>query len=68
MLFSRQHGDVYSIPAEGGEPRPLGIGPMHWLYVNSMHPDGKQFLLTDEDGGGQLWVLKNLFSEAKAKR
>ncbi|MBI4906039.1 MAG: PD40 domain-containing protein [Acidobacteria bacterium] len=66
VLFSRQRGDVYSLPAEGGEPQALGIGKMAWPYVTRMHPDGKQFLLTDEDGGRQLWVMKNLFGEMKA--
>jgi Tol biopolymer transport system component len=68
VLFSRATIDGYSIPAEGGEPQALGIGPMHYLYPNSAHPDGKQILWTDEDGGGQLWVLKNLFGGTKAAR
>jgi Tol biopolymer transport system component len=68
VLFSRATIDGYSISAEGGEPQALGIGPMHYLYPNSAHPDGKQILWTDEDGGGQLWVLKNLFGGAKLAR
>jgi hypothetical protein len=39
---------------------------MHYIYPNSAHPDGKLILWTD--GGGQLWVLKNLFGGTKPAR
>jgi len=62
-----RRADIYSIPAEGGEPQPLGIG-LHDLYFLSLHPDGKQIAFADEQFDNQLWVLKNLFGEAKASR
>lgn len=67
VLFTRQYDDVYSIRAAGGEPQPLGVGPMSFVYINSVHPDGKQFVMTDENGGRQLWVLKNLFGKTASK-
>jgi Tol biopolymer transport system component len=59
--------DIFTIPAEGGEAQPLGIG-LHVLYYLNIHPNGKQIVFTDEDWNNQLWVLKNLFSQAKPAR
>jgi Tol biopolymer transport system component len=59
--------EIYSVPAEGGEPQPLGI-KLHDLYFLSLHPDGKQLVFADEQWNNQLWVLKNLFPAAKASR
>jgi len=59
--------DIFTIPAEGGEPQPLGIG-LHVPYYLNIHPDGKQIAFVDEQWNNQLWVLKNLFSQAKPAR
>ena len=67
VFFKLQGGDIYSIPAEGGSPQPLGIG-LHSPYFLSLNPDGTQFVFTDEQWNNQLWVLKNLFGEASAAR
>jgi len=67
VFFKLQGGDIYSIPAEGGSPQPLGIGP-HSPYFLSLDPDGTQLVFADEQWNNQLWVLKNVFSDAKAAR
>lgn len=59
--------EIFTIPAEGGEPQPLGIG-LHVLYYLNIHPDGKQIAFVDEQWNNQLWVLKNLFGQAKPAR
>jgi Tol biopolymer transport system component len=75
VLFARALGtavdggsEIYAIPAEGGEPRPFGLGPMHHIKSPAVHPDGKQIAFVDEAVNQQLWVLRNLFGETKAKR
>ena len=49
FLLGYGKGEVLSIPAEGGEPQPLGID-MHDLYFLNLHPDGRQIIFAD--GGG----------------
>ena len=75
VLFVRElgtaaHGEneLYAIPAEGGEPRPFGLGPMHDIQSPAVSPDGKRIAFVDEAVDQQLWVLKNLFADAKASR
>jgi Tol biopolymer transport system component len=71
LLFSWGLSDdsreIFTIPAEGGEPQPLGIG-LHVPYYLNIHPDGKQIIFADEQWNNQLWVLKNLFGQAKPAR
>jgi Tol biopolymer transport system component len=59
--------DIWSIPADGGRPEPLSI-KLHDLYFLNLHPDGNQIVFADEQWNKHLWVLKNLFSEAKTSR
>jgi Tol biopolymer transport system component len=70
VFFTRRTArgpDIMSVSAEGGEPQELGIG-LHAQCFLDTHPDGKQILFVDEQWSNQLWVLKNLFGNAKASR
>jgi Tol biopolymer transport system component len=53
--------EAFTVSAEGGDARPLGIG-LHDLYFLDLSPDGKQLLFADEQWNNQLWVLKNVFN------
>jgi Tol biopolymer transport system component len=59
--------EMFVLPAEGGEPDPLGIG-LHDLYFLNLHPDGKEIVFADEQWNNQLWVLANLFGRHEARR
>ena len=56
--------EAFTVPVDGGEPRPLGIG-LHDLYFLDRSPDGKQLMFADEQWNNQLWVLKNSPRQAK---
>jgi Tol biopolymer transport system component len=62
-----QDCDIWSVPAEGGEPVPLKIGP-HAIMFFHLHPDGKRLVFYDEFSKGDLWSLKNVLGSAKASR
>ncbi len=58
-------GDIYSIPATGGEAKLLHGG--HAFEVQPrFSPDGKKILFTSDAGGGDnIWVMNRDGSEAK---
>lgn len=59
-------GDIYTMPASGGEATPL-MTDIAWQMQPRFSPDGKYIAFTsDEDGGDNLWVMKADGSEAKA--
>jgi Tol biopolymer transport system component len=60
-------GDICIVPAEGGEAQPMGVG-LHEKYFLGVHPDGNQIVFADEQWNNRLWVLKNLFADAKSNR
>ena len=64
VVFNWDGGDVYRFPAEGGEPKALGFG-LHQKSGLDLNPDGSQMVFTDEQWSNHLWVLKNLFPDAK---
>jgi imidazolonepropionase-like amidohydrolase/Tol biopolymer transport system component len=59
-------GDIYTMPASGGEATPL-MTDIAWQMQPRFSPDGKYIAFTsDEDGGDNLWIMKADGSEAKA--
>ena len=56
---------LYVFPAEGGEPKSLGLGMGSAVGIR---PDGKQIVFHEGQWMNQIWVLKNLFPAAKASR
>jgi len=50
-------GDLYTMPAKGGELLPLTTG-MQWDYQARYSPDGKQIVfISDRAGGDNIWVM-----------
>jgi Tol biopolymer transport system component len=60
--------DIWSVPAEGGEPVPLGIDLRTTIWFFHLHPDGKRLVFYDESTKWGLWSLKNLPGVGKAPR
>jgi len=59
-------GDIYTMPASGGEATPL-MTDIAWQMQPRFSPDGKHIAFTsDEDGGDNLWIMKADGSDAKA--
>jgi Tol biopolymer transport system component len=59
-------GDIYVIPAEGGEAKSLTHG-MAWDEQPRWSPDGKRIVFTSDRGGGDnLWVMDRDGSHAHA--
>lgn len=59
-------GDIYTMPASGGEATPL-MTDIAWQMQPRFSPDGKYIAFTsDEDGGDNLWIMKADGSDAKA--
>ena len=59
-------GDIYTMPASGGEAKAL-MTDIAWQMQPRFSPDGKYIAFTsDEDGGDNLWIMKTDGSEAKA--
>ena len=59
-------GDIYTMPAQGGEATAL-MTDIAWQMQPRFSPDGKYIAFTsDEDGGDNLWIMKADGSDAKA--
>jgi imidazolonepropionase-like amidohydrolase/Tol biopolymer transport system component len=59
-------GDIYTMPASGGEAKAL-MTDIAWQMQPRFSPDGKYIAFTsDEEGGDNLWIMKVDGSESKA--
>jgi Tol biopolymer transport system component len=62
---SDEQCDIWSVPAEGGEPVPLQIG-LHRLWFFHIHPGGKRIVFYDEYyPPDEIWALRNLAKPGK---
>ena len=59
--------ELWSLPAEGGEPRKLGLG-MPGLLSVSMHPSGNRVALYTREQELEVWAIENFLPELQAKR
>jgi Tol biopolymer transport system component len=59
--------DIWSVPIEGGQPKPLGLG-LYWKYFFDISPDGKHLVFMDENFNNELWVMRNLFPAPKKSK
>jgi imidazolonepropionase-like amidohydrolase/Tol biopolymer transport system component len=59
-------GDLYTLPIDGGEAKPL-THSIAWEQQARFSPDGKQIaFLSDAGGGDNLWVMNADGSQARA--
>jgi imidazolonepropionase-like amidohydrolase/Tol biopolymer transport system component len=59
-------GDLYLLPIEGGEARPLTSG-LSWDMQPRFSPDGQSIAFTSDRGGGDnVWVMRRDGSDAHA--
>ena len=72
FVFVRQEGkltqvsrsELWSIPAEGGEPVRLGFSATGRLGRFSIHPDGKRIVFSLGEDVSEVWVMENFPSAA----
>lgn len=59
-------GDIYSMPINGGEAKPL-IKGIAWHMQPTFSPDGKHIAFTSDQGGGDnIWVMNSDGSNPRA--
>src|SRR5262245_51279659 len=59
-------GDLYTLPVEGGEAKPLTSG-FAWDYQAKYSPDGRQIVfISDREGSDNVWIMNADGSGAKA--
>jgi len=62
LLFTRRAdtGDeVWQLPVEGGTPERVGVTMMRITSL-SLHPDGRQLVISSGFGKSEIWVMQNL--------
>ncbi len=67
LLFASNldgRGQLWAIPADGGEPRPLDITMRQILYP-AVSPDGRRVAFTGAQSKAELWVIDNLLAETQ---
>jgi len=66
VLCSKE-GQVWRIPASGGETRKLAI-PVKGLRELRVHPDGKRVAMWVQEPGSEIWVLENFLPRMAGAR
>ena len=61
---ARQVKELWAIPSEGGEPHRVGVRARTIPSVD-VHPDGRRIALTLGEYTAKLWVIQNLFLDAR---
>ena len=57
-------GELYRIPAQGGEPEKLGLEMSGFIINLSAHPDGRHIAFSSsEQSIGEIWVMENFLPE-----
>ncbi len=57
-------GELYRIPAEGGEPEKLGLEINGFIINLSAHPNGRHIAFSSsEHPVAEIWVMENLLPE-----
>jgi Tol biopolymer transport system component len=67
VLCRNQEGQVWRIPASGGEARKLAI-PLKGLRELRVHPDGKRVAMWVQEPAVEIWVLENFLPRMAAAR
>jgi len=67
VLCRNNEGQVWRIPASGGEARKLTI-PVKGLQRLRLHPDGKRVAMWVQEPGSEIWVLENFLPRMAAAR
>jgi tricorn protease-like protein len=60
LLFSRR-GELWRVPAEGGDAVKLELPRMESLRELRVHPDGRRLAFTAGAGAAEVWVMDNLW-------
>jgi Tol biopolymer transport system component len=60
LVFSRR-GEIWRVPAEGGDAVKLGLPKMESLRELRVHPDGRRLAFTAGVGAAEVWVMENLW-------
>ncbi len=66
---SKDIGDLWRIPAAGGEPQKAGLSMSHLLILR-ISPDGKQiaFTASEQPAKSEVWVMENFLPKEKSKK
>jgi Tol biopolymer transport system component len=66
-VLCSKDGQVWRIPASGGEARKLAI-PVKGLRELIVHPDGKRVAMWVQEPGLDIWVLENFLPKMAGAR
>ena len=63
-----QRCELCSFPADGGEPRSLGLSVDAEARSLSLHPDGRRLAFSVRQPSAEIWVMENFVPAAKEKK
>jgi anti-sigma-K factor RskA len=63
-----QKCELWFVPAEGGEPRGLGLTVGGETRSLSLHPDGHRVAFAVRQPSAEVWVMENFLPADKAKK